>query len=319
MKAAILDALGQLPRLGEFDEPDLLAGEQRVSVRCAPIKPLDRAIAAGRHYSSPKTLPVVCGMDGVGELADGSRVYFNTLRRPFGAMAERAPAALRVPVPAELDDALAAAVVNPALAAWLPLVWRGDMQPGETVLILGATGAAGKVAVKAARLLGAGKVIAAGRNQAVLHALGADATIDLRLSQEALAGQFAEHARHGIDVVVDYIWGPPVETLIQVLVSPDLAVASQSERGVRLVAVGEMAGSHIALPSGALRGSRLSLIGSGTGNFPPPSRMAAIISDIFRHTCDGALTVDVRRCPLEQVSEAWQQAAESSERIVLTV
>lgn len=316
MKAAILDSLGALPRFGDFEEPRAQDGEIMVEVTAAAIKPLDRAIAAGTHYSSPRTLPVVCGMDGVGRTQEGERVYFSTMRRPFGTMAERAPASLVVPLPENLDDSLGAAVVNPALAAWLPLVWRGGLMEGETVLVMGATGAAGKLAVKAARLLGAGKVIAAGRRQDVLESLGADATIDLRLPTEELALAFAEQAAQGIDVVVDYLWGPPVETLISTLVTSDLHV-SGADRGVRLVAVGEMAGRTVALPSGALRGSKLSIIGSGTANFPPKPKMQEIVAEILNYAAEGVLPVDVELAPLSDVTEAWRRAAESDRRLVL--
>ncbi|WP_101675563.1 quinone oxidoreductase family protein [Alloalcanivorax mobilis] len=316
MKAAVLDALGSTPAYGDFDEPGLVGDETLIQVTAAAIKPLDRMIAAGTHYSSPKTLPVVCGMDGTGVDDRGQRVYFSTLRRPFGTMAERAPAAWTVPLPAGLDDAVAAAVVNPALAAWLPLVWRAAMAPGETVLIMGATGAAGHMAVKAARLLGAGRVIAAGRRQQVLAALDADATIDLRLPEPALREAFAEHAAD-INVVVDYVWGPPVESLIAELVSPNLHTAGGEGAGVRLVAVGEMAGRTVALPSGALRGSWLNIIGSGTGNFPPADKMRDIVAEILDYAASGVLEIDVERLPLGDVEQAWPRAGAGDRRLVL--
>lgn len=315
MKAAILDELGAMPRFGDFDEPRLDLHETLVHVSAAAIKPLDRAIAAGVHYSSPRALPVVCGVDGVGRLDDGSRVYFSSFRQPFGAMAERAAASWTVPVPEGLSDAQAAAIVNPALAAWLPLVWRGRLEKGETVLIVGATGAAGSFAVRAARLLGAGKVIAAGRRQDVLATLGADATIDLRLPEAELGEAFRDHAADGIGVVVDYVWGRTIEILIDSLIKADLSVHSQIP--TRLVSVGEMGGRTITLPSSALRSSRLEITGSGSGNFPPIAQMQDIVADILAHAAAGRIALDVETFALADVAAAWQAAGAGAARPVL--
>lgn len=318
MKAAVLDRLGAIPRHADFADAVATTGETLVHVTAAAIKPLDRAIAAGTHYSSPKALPVICGMDGAGTLDDGEAVYFWTVRRPFGAMAERSPASWTVPLPKGLDPALAAAVVNPALAAWLPLQWRGRMQPGETVLVLGATGAAGRMAVLAARLLGAGRVVAAGRRQDVLASLGADATIDLTLPDDQLTRAFDAEAEQGIGIVVDYLWGRPIELLIPTLVKSDLGEAA-STRNVRLVSVGEMAGRAIALPSAALRGSRLEIVGSGTANFPPVAAMQRIVADILARARAGQLVTPIEPVPLANVERAWAGAAENERRPVLMI
>lgn len=208
MQAAIVTALGQAPVFGTFEEPQAQANEVPIDVLAAGIKQLDRATVAGTHYSSPKQLPIVPGTDGVGRTADGKRVYFASFRRPYGAMAERSVASWTVPVPEAVDDATAAALINPAFAAWLPLRWRADLQPGETVLIIGATGTSGKLAVAAARQAGAGRIVAAGRRLSVLEALGVDATVDLSLQGEALTQAFAAAAGPGgYQVIVDYIWG----------------------------------------------------------------------------------------------------------------
>lgn len=147
------------------------AGEALVRVLAASLKPIDKQLAAGSHYASPRELPVVCGADGVGELADGRRVFFGGPRRPYGAMAERTvvPAGFCFPVPKEMDDATAAALPNPGLSALLSLNNRAAK--GQTVLILGATGITGTIAVQIAKLLGAGRVIGAGRNPEALEKL----------------------------------------------------------------------------------------------------------------------------------------------------
>ncbi len=318
MKAAVVTALGRAPHFAEFETPNPQGSERLVRVEAAAIKQLERGIVAGTHYSSPKTLPIVPGVDGVGRLEDGSRVYFMVQRRPFGAMAEYAPAAWTVPVPDSLDPAFAAAVVNPALAAWLPIANRGRLQKGEAVLILGASGTAGRMAVTAARLLGAGRVIACGRRQEVLASLEADATIDLSLDPADLKAAFAAEVARKIGVIVDYVWGSPAAALIEAIMRPDLH-ADADDADIRYVSVGAMAGNTIPLPSTALRGSRLTIMGSGTGNFPAPPVMAAVVADILHHAAAGQLPINVVGFELARVAEAWAPQADPDERRVLRV
>lgn len=316
MKAAILEALGSAPRYGDFPEPDLQPGERLVHVRTTGVKQLERLIASGRHYSSPRVLPIVPGLDGVGRLDDGARVYFMVQRRPFGAMAERAPASLTVPVPAGLSDAQAAAVVNPALAGWLPLVERARMKAGESVLVLGATGTSGRMAIAMARMLGAGRVVACGRRQAVLDRLEADATIDLSAPEADIAAAFAAEAARGLGVIVDYLWGRPAELLIGQLARSDLH--SGNDNAIRFVTVGQMAGPDIALPSNALRGSRLELIGSGTGNFPSGEAMGRAISTVLDLAAAGRISVETVEAPAAEVAAAWAVPQDPDQRVVLT-
>ena len=166
MQAAVLHKLGSAPRFEQFENPVAGDGEVLVKVLAASLKNIDKGMAGGGHYASFRDLPVVCGVDGVGTLESGERVFFGGSRRPFGTMAEKtvAPRAFCFRLPDELDDATAAALPNPAASSWLPLKWRAGLKPGETVLVLGATGAAGKLAVQIAKILGAGRVIAAGRD-----------------------------------------------------------------------------------------------------------------------------------------------------------
>lgn len=317
MKAAVLNALGSAPDYADFAEPVPGDGETLVHVRAAAIKQLERLIASGKHYSSPKVLPIVPGLDGVGLLETGERVYFMAQRRPFGAMAERAPASLTVPVPDGLSTAQAAAVVNPGLAAWLPLVERGRLIPGEAVLILGATGTSGRMAVTLARQLGAGRVIACGRRCEVLAQLDADTTICLDAPDADIAAAFAREAELGLGVIVDYLWGRPAELLISQLARPDLHSAAES--AIRFISVGAMAGADIALPSNALRGSRLEIIGSGTGNFPHGAAMQAAIAHVLDLARAGHLRVTVREQPLTAVADAWGPSGDPDDRVVLTI
>ncbi|HEV8449308.1 MAG TPA: zinc-binding alcohol dehydrogenase family protein, partial [Gemmatimonadaceae bacterium] len=184
MKAAVLHALGSPPHYEDFRDPQPGEKEVVVHVRAASLKNIDKAMANGSHYDAHRELPAIVGVDGVGTLDDGTRVFCGGTRPPYGMMAEQTVVS-RVrclPLPDGVDDDTAAALPNPALSSWLPLVWRAHLQPGETVLILGATGVAGKLAIQIAKHLGAGRVVAAGRNPRVLEtlpALGADATIAL--------------------------------------------------------------------------------------------------------------------------------------------
>ncbi|AHM72200.1 quinone oxidoreductase family protein [Yersinia hibernica] len=321
MKAAIVKTLGEAPVLGQFSEPIPLPGETVVNVTMAGIKQLDRAIVRGTHYSSPKTLPIIPGTDGIGFLSDGSRVYFASFRQPFGAMAERAAASWWVPIPPAVDDATAAALINPALAAWLPLDWRAKIEPGETVLILGATGTSGKLAVAAARHLGAGRIVAAGRRQEVLATLGADATVNLTLPGAELTEAFVQAAGPtGYHVIVDYIWGPATEALFAALTRHDLTShASESGRGIRLVNVGSMASPTLQLPSAVLRSANLQILGSGTGNFPPIPELKRIVTDIFSLAAQRKLTIDTQLHQLEEVAEVWNLNKNSDIRSVLSI
>jgi NADPH:quinone reductase-like Zn-dependent oxidoreductase len=220
MHAAVLHALGKPPRYEQFPEPVPGDGEVIVHVRAASLKPIDKQLASGSHYATPRELPLICGPDGVGYLGDGQRVFFGGPRAPYGAKAQRTVVrrAFSFPVPDGVDDETAAALPNPGVSAWLSLTFRAKLAPGENVLILGATGVTGKLAVKIAKLLGAGRIVAAGRNQQVLSTLrkdGADATIRLDAPAQDLSEAFAcEAGPSGFQVVIDYVWGRPTEIFL---------------------------------------------------------------------------------------------------------
>lgn len=313
MKAAVVTTLGGPPSLGDFATPAPARGETIVEVMAASIKQLDRAIVGGRHYASPGEVPYVAGTDGVARTSKGP-AYFAVERAPYGAMAELAPAAWLVPLPENLDPILAAAIVNPALGAWLPLKWRGRLRRGEAVVVIGATGASGRLAVAAARLLGAGRVVAAGRRGEVLASLDVDATIDLVSDPATLKAAFAAEARRGIGVVVDYVWGAPAEAMIAALTGTDLHASNAS--ATRLVSVGGMAAPTITLPSAALRASRLEIIGSGTANFPPRAKLKRVVAEILTHAAAGRMSVATREAPLADVARIWAEPADDR-RIVL--
>ena len=215
MKAAVLYATGRPPRCEDFPEPVAGEGEAIVDVLAASLKPVDKQMASGEHYAGARQLPAICGIDGVGRLSNGERVFFGGARPPYGAMAQRTVVRRMFcfPVPDGLGDEVAAALPNPGVSAWLSLAYRAKLMPGDNVLVLGATGITGTLAVRIAKILGASRVVAAGRNRVRLDALrqlGADATIQLDVADEKLAEAFAREAGSaGFQVVLDYVWGRP--------------------------------------------------------------------------------------------------------------
>src|SRR5580693_5729999 len=212
MRAAVVVEAGKAPIYDHFQEPVPTTDHVRVSVSAAALSNVVKSRASGKHYSSSENLPFVVGIDGVGRLDDGRRVYFALPEAPFGSMSERTivPFSQCVMLPDGLDDVTAAALANPGMSAWAALSERARLAAGETVLVNGATGTAGRLAVQIAKYMGAKKVIATGRNIEVLKSLarlGADVTIPLVEDGDAMEEAFQEQFAEGIDVVVDYLWG----------------------------------------------------------------------------------------------------------------
>ena len=312
MKAAIVQGTGQTPVFGDFAEPQAGPGEQRIRVKASALSQLARARASGTHYSSSGSFPFVAGVDGIGTTNDRRRVYFVLPRAPFGAMAEQsvAPADHCLAVPDALDDITAAAIANPGMSSWAALTERARFKSGETVLINGATGASGQLAVQIARFMGAARVIATGRNREVLASLGADAMIALTEDGEALEAAFKAEFSRGVDVVLDYIWGPSAEHLL-------IAAARASPEGVpvRFIQIGTASGADIRLPGAVLRSSALELLGSGIGSVPL-SRLLAAIAGVFDAAAAGALTLSSTSVPLAEVAATWEKPGD--ERVVFT-
>jgi NADPH:quinone reductase-like Zn-dependent oxidoreductase len=308
MDAAVLHVLGEVPRHEQFPDPSPRENEVIVHVHAASLKPIDKQLASGSHYASPRELPVVCGSDGVGHLSDGKRVFFGGPRAPYGAMAQRTVVnpAFCFPIPDSLDDETAAALPNPGVSAWLSLTYRAKLTPGENVLILGATGVTGKLAVRMAKLLGAGRVVAAGRNQQVLSTLathGADATIRLDAPPQELSEAFSrEAADSGFQVVIDYVWGSPLEALLSAMTRKEFAVIKSE---TRLVQVGESAGSTISLRAAVLRSTPLTIL--GTAGIPPRDILVESFQQVMAHAARGDLGIETERVPLAQIENAWPQ------------
>jgi NADPH:quinone reductase-like Zn-dependent oxidoreductase len=215
MKAAIVLGAGQTPIYRDFADPVPSSSENRITVRAAAISHLVKSRASGTHYSSSGQFPFVVGIDGVGRLDDGRRVYFFLPKTTHGSMAEQTvvPSAQCSLLPDGLDDVTAAAIANPGMSSWAAYKERAKLKAGETVLVNGANGTAGRLAVQIAKHLEAKKVIATGRNADALRsvvALGADVTIPLVESEAVLEDSFKEQFAEGVNVVVDYLWGIPV-------------------------------------------------------------------------------------------------------------
>jgi NADPH:quinone reductase-like Zn-dependent oxidoreductase len=316
MQAAVVNVLGQAPRYQSFPDPVAGEGEALIQVRAAGLHPIVKALASGAHYAGTAEVPMVPGVDGVGTLEDGSRVYFVFARKPWGTMSERtvAPRSMCIPLPDGIDDVQAAAIANPGMSAWLSLKERARVVAGETVLVLGATGVAGHLAMQAARLLGAERVIGVGRNVESIAAADVDAVIALNQPEDAVRDAFAAEAAGGIDVVIDYLWGRPTELLLEALAK---GFRASSTRPTRLVEVGESAGKTITLPGAALRSVDLTLMGSGFGS-TALGRIFAAIPNLFSMAAAGSLKIAVNPVPLPDVEAAWSRVEKGS-RIVFTV
>jgi NADPH2:quinone reductase len=313
MKAAVIEQIGSLPVYRDVADPQRGDGQTLIEVLAAPINPIDISTASGRYPGGSPDTPFVAGREAVGRViesdsfAEGAHVYAAGL----GFLAERAVVndGDAVEIPADADPALAACFGVAGLAAWLALEWRGDLREGETVLVLGATGAVGAIAVQAAKLLGAGRVVAAGRSEEGLRRaseLGADATVRLG-DQDDLAAAFLEAADGQIDLTIDPVWG-----------EPGAAGVKATSFGGRVVQLGQSAGKEATLESGWVRTKLLSILGHTNFAAPAEVRNDAYLR-MVRHAAASELTVDYELVPLERIDEAWErQEASPGRKLVLS-
>jgi NADPH:quinone reductase-like Zn-dependent oxidoreductase len=317
MKAAIVRAAGQPPVYGDFADPVPSSGESRITVTAAAISHVVKSRASGSHYSSSAQFPFVVGIDGVGRLDDGSRVYFVLPTAPYGSMAEQivVPPARCVPLPDALDDVTAAAIANPGMSSWAAFTERARLKAGETVLVNGGTGTAGRLAVQIAKHLGANKVIATGRNADALRAvaaLGADVTIPLVEDGAVLEQSFRQQFAEGVDVVIDYLWGKSTERLLIAA-----AKAGADAMPIRFVQVGSASGPDITLPGAVLRSSAIELMGSGIGSIPL-DRLLNATGALLQATVPGGFKIAATPVPLSDVEQAWPRD-DSTRRTVFVV
>jgi NADPH:quinone reductase len=308
MRAAVIERYGEPPVLRDVPEPKA-DGSNLVEVSAAPMNPVDISIAGGKFYAGSPPTPYVPGGEGIGRLQQngktGPRVYFRAAL-PNGAMAERAVVSRDqvVPIPDSVPDGVAAALGTPGIAAYLGLTRRAELKAEETILILGASGVLGTIAVQVARLLGAGRVIAAARDERSLaraKELGADATVDLKQA-DGLTDRIKEASQGQLNVVIDPIWGAPGVA----------AMEAMSPFG-RYVQLGASAGQEAVVKSGVVRGRYLSIL--GYNSFVVPwEEQAAAYRKLVDYVIAGQLKVDFEVLPLEAVAEAWKQQASSPHR-----
>ena len=319
--AGIVDAPGEEPRLGTVVLPARTPGCTLVSVVAAPLNRLDLLIASGTFHSARHEQPYVPGSECVGVVLEsdryspGTQVYAECHATPAspGAFAAQVvvPDDDVLPLPDGVDPVLAAAVGNAGAAAFLPLVEMARLRPGETVLVLGATGAVGQLAVQVARRSGAGRVVGVGRNRAALdrvHALGADAVVDLRPDEDVdeLAARLWA-AAGPVDVVLDGLYGVPLEAALP-------ACAPRA----RVVNIGNLAGATARIPAGLLRGRQLTLSGFA-GLHTPLKDKGAALSWLWSALSRGELELAVRTFPLDELPAAWraQQASPHAKCVVV--
>ncbi|WP_406813699.1 zinc-binding alcohol dehydrogenase family protein [Mycobacterium sp. M23085] len=304
MRAAVLEAVGEVPTVRDFDEPDRGSPDGIVEVVLAGCNPVDLELASGKM--GQPVIPSVVGREGIGTL-DGKRVYFNAPPAPFGSWAQRCPVdpEKTVSVPDGLDDDVAVACGIAGLAAWLPLTRHADVSRGQSVLILGATGVVGRIGIQVARLLGAGRVIGAGRNPDALEqarALGADATVQLGGDDDARA--LRAEAGDGYDVVLDLVYGKPF-----------LAALAATANGATLITVGEGAGPTAEVPFRALAGrTHVGHLNDAMG----PEAMRAGYEEITKHAAAGRISVETQRYSLEDAAQAWR-AQQSGPHVKIAV
>jgi NADPH:quinone reductase-like Zn-dependent oxidoreductase len=318
MRAAVVRSFDVPPRCETFQTPEP-SGEHEVlvDVLAAGLHPRVRSGASGSHYTSTEALPLIPGIDGVGRSAEGQLLYFVAFDSAFGTMAERTVIDRRraAVLPDDADVSAIAAGMNPGMSSWVALRKRISFRTGQKVLVLGATGNAGQMAVQIAKFLGAGYVAAAGRNAerlAALTSLGADETVSLTGESDEIARALAA-AGTDVDVVIDYLWGPATEQAIPALVK------GRAERSKPLwwIQIGSMAGTTITLPSAALRAANLQLLGSGQGSLTM-AEIVAELPELADQITAGTFVVDPVPTPLSDVESAWNTPTAPGQRIVFT-
>jgi NADPH2:quinone reductase len=302
MRAAVLHEHGGVPALEDFRDPAAEPGAVVLELQAAAMNPIDVRVASGQFPLERYDVPYVAGKEGIGRRDDGESFYFEYSRKPFGAFAERTLVAEGdlYPVPAGLDPALAVCLGVSGLAAWLGLEWRGRLAEGETVLVLGASGVVGQIAVQAARLLGAGRVVAAARDEAALEragSLGADALV--RLEGSDIASALKDASDGGYDLVLDPLWGAPAVA----------AIACMKPFG-RVVALGQSAGAEATLTSAAVRATPIDLLGY-TNYTAGEQRKREAYATIAAHAAAGDIRVEIERLSLDDAAEAWQRQGSS--------
>lgn len=314
MQAAVVRSFGSPPRYEAFETPTPAGENLLLDVVAAGLHPRVRSQASGSHYSSTGELPLIPGVDGVGRTTDGELRYFLLEETSRGSMAEKVVVDPRrtVRLPADADPLLIAAAMNPGMSSWVALRKRIEFEPGSSVLVLGATGSSGRLAVQVAKHLGAGRVVAAGRDAGRLASLSglADEVVSLAGTPAEVGARLAA-AASDIDVVLDYVWGPSTAAAMIAIVSN----RTDAAKPLTWVEIGSVGGPTADIPSAALRAVRLQIVGSGQGSVPTRD-IVAELEELARELTVGGYQVDVRPVPLAEVETAWTAPFGGDERIV---
>jgi NADPH:quinone reductase-like Zn-dependent oxidoreductase len=321
MKAAILHQLGNVPCCENFPDPIPHNGEEvLMEVKAASVKNLDRLRVSGKHYASYTELPVVVGFDGAGLLENGIRVYAQGLSGTIAQKALISKGRYTI-VPDNLDFVIAAALPNAVIGAGMALQFRGGMKKGYHVLINGATGVTGMIAVQIAKHWGASKITVTGRNPILLEKskmLGADDIISLKQEEGVILSQLKQsHSKAPFDLVIDYLWGRPMELILQSLKGGSVTAYTPK---VKVVTIGSMAGEHISLSSGTLRSSDIELLGSGLGSLSGEEfRLFSdkLLPEMFKLAAEGKLFIETEQAALEDISGVWQRDPSPGKRTVI--
>lgn len=322
MKAAVVFEKGSIPQYTDFPDPEIQENEILVSVKAASIKNLDRARAGGNHYSTEhqEHQPTIIGTDGAGYLENGDKVYFFSKK---GTVAEKAAADKKmiIPIPEGLDFSLAAALPNAVMGSAMALKFKAGIQKGSTVLINGATGITGRIAVQVARLYGAQKIIVTGRNEESLQSLrelGADEVISLKMDDHDFKQKIKEiHKETPIDIVLDYIWGHSVEMILSAFKGD-----GNFSHKTKLINVGGMSGDAIQLSSQILRGTDIQISGSGLGSWSKAEfalLFSEIIPEMFRAAVEGKIKMETQDVDIKNIETIWNAEIQSGKRLVIRI
>lgn len=323
MKAAVIYKKGEMPKYAEFADPIVQnENEVLISVKAAAITNLDKGIVSGQHYSSEKENQngTVIGSDGVGFLENGTRVY---ARGISGTMAEKAVVEKQrmVLLPDGISDATAAAIPNAVAGSAMALRFRAKIQAGETVLINGATGFTGQMAIQIAKHYGAKRIIATGRNEKTLQSLlelGADEIISLKQDDDTFVSQLkAIHQNTPIDVILDYLWGHSAELILSVLKGK-----GNFTNKTRYVSIGSMSGDTIQLSAQILRSVDLQLSGSGLGSWTKEEvklLFSEILPEMFLLAAQNKLKVNIETVNLPNIEEMWNKEVPDGKRLVVVI
>jgi NADPH:quinone reductase-like Zn-dependent oxidoreductase len=298
MRAAVIRRSGATPAVDQFADPQPGPGLSVGTLVAAALNPLDVLIVNDQLPFRRLQPPCVAGYEAVVQLGDGSRCYLAGPPVPYGTLAELVPVpdSAGFPVPASVDPGLAAALGVTGIVGWVSLDYRAHLQPGETVLVLGAGGSAGQLAVQSARILGAGRVVGAARGKDLGQVAdrGADAVVDLADDQAIDAG-LAAAAPGGYDVIVDFLWGASAP-----------AAMNHANIGARYIQVGNAAGATSTINAAAIRNKQLTIVGQGTVGTPAEVRRAAY-AELMRHAIDGEFSLDLEQTRLDDISQTWEQ------------